>query len=552
MKRMPLRSIVWVVWLSVPAIGMAADVIHAGPVYTAAKGTPGLPAFPTVQILVELPPSNPPAAPKPESFELKVDGGAGIPASSVQTLLAAGYGMAAAVVLDASGSMKGRPLDAVRTGLTKFVDQSGPQDRVAILTVADESRWDAKWGDTTEQLRAAIAHLESRGSFTVLWDGVIEALGNFPDSPLARRVIVISDGHDEGSHHTLREAIDEAARRHIVIDAIGITRDKPKYLEDLKNLATSTGGVFRVALDEGEIENFVGNGIQRLKTLSVATFQTTGVPEDGKSHTFAVTWKGGSAPAQGEAVATVPASHPEISPPPPQHQSQNQPPSPSEPGPSSKNRGMLMALLVLLLVILIVTLGLYFFLTRNKPPVQPVIPTVPVNPDPPPAPAPGPYRPVTRDQTVPGRDLGPEPVPFDPSRLPGTPPPVVPLPVTPAARKATQIAARFSAPGAGSPAAWLQAEGGPQAGRWFSIETAEFWIGCVDLNNLALADATVSGHHACIAYDSGSLTIWDHNSTNGTFVNGEQVSGSRRLLRPGDRIRIGQTTFTLLRTRENA
>jgi len=41
------------------------------------------------------------------------------------------------------------------------------------------------------------------------------------------------------------------------------------------------------------------------------------------------------------------------------------------------------------------------------------------------------------------------------------------------------------------------------------------------------------------------LGIYDHHSTNGTQVNGEVIGDKRCLLRPGDRIKIGRTIFTV-------
>lgn len=56
-------------------------------------------------------------------------------------------------------------------------------------------------------------------------------------------------------------------------------------------------------------------------------------------------------------------------------------------------------------------------------------------------------------------------------------------------------------------------------------------------------DSEVSGLHAELQGLGGEWTIVDDGlSTNGTFVNGERVSGRRRL-RDGDRIRIGQTVL---------
>jgi hypothetical protein len=524
---MPLPSIVWALWIAVPAVGMAADAIHAGPVY--------MPAFPDVEILVDLPPSNPPAVPAPGSFELHVDGGPGIPATGVRTLAETGHGMAASIALDASGSMKGRPLNAVRAGLTKFVNQAGPQDRVAIQTFADESRWDVNWGDSPDRIQDAIGRLASRGSHTVLWDALLDALAKFPDSPLARRLIVISDGHDEGSQHSLQEVIAEAIRLHIPVDGIGITRDKPIYLDNLSNLSARTAGQFKIAHDENQLEELLGNGIQRLKSLPVVSFHVSGVPSDGGSHTFAVTWRDGGTKLEAETSASVPSA-----------QSDSPPPKPHPALPSrtnQTNRTILLVTLGLLALILTAALALYFFRVLRRPESQPPasIASAPM-PQPPSVPA---IVPIAADSiphipTSPGGPRGPAPIPFDPSA--GTP--------APAARVVTQLAARFSPPRDGCPTAWLYAEEGPEPGRWFPIETVEYWIGALPQNNLALAaDPTVSAHHACIALDRDVLSIWDYNSTNGTVVNGITLTGGRRLLRPGDRVRIGRTTLSLRLTR---
>lgn len=56
-------------------------------------------------------------------------------------------------------------------------------------------------------------------------------------------------------------------------------------------------------------------------------------------------------------------------------------------------------------------------------------------------------------------------------------------------------------------------------------------------------DPEVSGLHAEIHAKGGELAIVDDGlSTNGTFVNGQRISGRRRL-QDGDRIRIGQTVL---------
>jgi pSer/pThr/pTyr-binding forkhead associated (FHA) protein len=56
-------------------------------------------------------------------------------------------------------------------------------------------------------------------------------------------------------------------------------------------------------------------------------------------------------------------------------------------------------------------------------------------------------------------------------------------------------------------------------------------------------DSEVSGVHAELQHLGGEVTILDDGlSRNGTYVNGERVSGRQRL-RDGDRIRLGRTTL---------
>src|SRR3954451_1991533 len=105
----------------------ARPAMHAGPVYTS------LTEFPEVRVLVDVPPVQAPKdALKPAAFSLRAEGGAASPGTRVQTLAETGFGMAAVVMLDVSGSMAGGPLNAVRAGLVKFASQVGMQDKAAI------------------------------------------------------------------------------------------------------------------------------------------------------------------------------------------------------------------------------------------------------------------------------------------------------------------------------------------------------------------------------------------------------------------------------------
>ena len=506
-----------------------SDAIHAGPVYTAAKGGNGVPTYPEVRILVEVPPAAVDGNAKPQNFDMRVDGGAPVAASHIEPLAATGYGMTLAVALDVSGSMKGAPLNAVRSGLFRFVDDAGPEDRIAILTIADDTRWDANWNDSRDLVRAALRRLASRGSLTRLWDALLEALERFPESPAARRMVVISDGHDEGSTHAEEEVIASARQHQIQMDAIGITRSRLVYLATLDRLAAETGGHYQRARSVGELENMVGNGISRLKALPVATFRAESLAGDGKTHSFEVTWKHDGVESKAAVQFQAPLQ-------------QAAPPAEAPASKSSDKSSRIWPIAAAVLAVLLIAGGMLLrsrkkrttasdFQTQEA--LQPVRTTDPRPVDPSPAPQPAPAALALGMRASGPRlaALNPEPAPASGLLSP---------------RSQTRITASFPRPEQGHPAAYLVCEAGNSAGRSFPVEATEYWIGALENNHLQIPDdPTVSGNHACIVFDHDVLGIYDYQSTNGTQVNDVAVAGSRRLLRPGDRIRIGRSTFTV-------
>jgi hypothetical protein len=70
-------------------------------------------------------------------------------------------------------------------------------------------------------------------------------------------------------------------------------------------------------------------------------------------------------------------------------------------------------------------------------------------------------------------------------------------------------------------------------------------LGRVADNDIALDDDTfMSSHHARIELRPEGVWVVDLDSTNGTFVNGQRVSGDRSL-RKGDRLQVGSTVLEM-------
>ena len=70
------------------------------------------------------------------------------------------------------------------------------------------------------------------------------------------------------------------------------------------------------------------------------------------------------------------------------------------------------------------------------------------------------------------------------------------------------------------------------------LSAPQLVIGHSESADLVIEDQYVSGRHALVTVDdAGEVTLWDLNSTGGTFVNGERVTGGR-VLEPGDEVRL--------------
>jgi len=86
----------------------------------------------------------------------------------------------------------------------------------------------------------------------------------------------------------------------------------------------------------------------------------------------------------------------------------------------------------------------------------------------------------------------------------------------------------------------LRFTAGPLAGR--RVEVASALVLGRQAADLVIEDPQVSRRHASVRPAGDTLEVEDHGSRNGTWVNGARVDGTTRLA-PGDRVRVGDTTF---------
>jgi len=84
----------------------------------------------------------------------------------------------------------------------------------------------------------------------------------------------------------------------------------------------------------------------------------------------------------------------------------------------------------------------------------------------------------------------------------------------------------------------LRIVAGPNVGAVYDLSPGETSVGRNADNQIVLSSSKISKKHCVLVVDNGTLTIQDHGSANGTFVNGSLIKNKK--LKSGDRIGLGE------------
>lgn len=85
---------------------------------------------------------------------------------------------------------------------------------------------------------------------------------------------------------------------------------------------------------------------------------------------------------------------------------------------------------------------------------------------------------------------------------------------------------------------------GVDVGKEYILDKNEFIVGREQTADIIVSDPEISRRHARIFFQNGGYIIEDLGSTNGTFVNGQKISGPY-LLRPGEVVNFGEHVSVL-------
>jgi len=195
------------------------------------------------------------------------------------------------LVIDNSGSMRDKRPQVNAAALT-FVKTSNPQDEGFVVNFNDDYYLDTEHDFTSDlsEMRTALERIDARGS-TALYDAVIGSLDHLKKGTRDKKVIlVVTDGEDNASRHSLENAVEQAQRNDAVIYAVGVFGDDDlkhnrramkKARNALSQLANATGGLAFYPEDANDTEAICTQIAHDIRNQYTLAYYPTNAARDG-------------------------------------------------------------------------------------------------------------------------------------------------------------------------------------------------------------------------------------------------------------------------------
>lgn len=204
----------------------------------------------------------------------------------VQPIVNSQEPVAIVMTIDVSGSMKDEgKLDGAKKAAEAFVDTLGPKDSVALVSFSDQVKIVQGYTSDKSALKSAIAQLKTEGD-TSIYDAMIQAAALQGAVPQQRKVILLlTDGADTTSKQSLDAALKATLETKVPVFVVGLGSDVKKDVLD-KIAGSTSGQAFYVTAADRLREIFLSIGDQ-LRRQYVFTY-TSKQPADGKEHTLGI------------------------------------------------------------------------------------------------------------------------------------------------------------------------------------------------------------------------------------------------------------------------
>lgn len=201
------------------------------------------------------------------------------------------------LVFDASSSMLGAPLQALRGAGEAFLDGLRPRDEAGLVTFSEEIALAAEPTVDRRAVRAALARIEAAGATAVL--DALYAGVTLSDAGGRGLVVLFTDGQDNSSILGAEQVRRVAERSNTLVHVVGSTpppgpwggRER-EYARVLREIAEASGGRFWPADSPERLKAAFAAIAEAMGSRYVLRYEPRGVRREGW-HRLEVKVRGG-------------------------------------------------------------------------------------------------------------------------------------------------------------------------------------------------------------------------------------------------------------------
>lgn len=201
---------------------------------------------------------------------------------TVTPVSATGRSASIALVIDRSDSLSNIDMTNIKNASNAFLDVMALDDQIAVYSFNQSVRRLLDFTTDKQAARDVIEPLFDAGN-TAFYDAIVEATEDITAINERKAIIVMTDGEDNRSNASKREAIEAAIDAGVPVFTVGFGDSKPSILRDI---AEGTGGRYFPAGTSADLSSI----LQAINTQLSAQYLVEWTPTnvDGLTHDVVV------------------------------------------------------------------------------------------------------------------------------------------------------------------------------------------------------------------------------------------------------------------------
>jgi VWFA-related protein len=379
--------------------------------------------------------------------------------------------------IDSSKSISKKFLSQIKSSARDIVRSIGPQDKIAVYRFNDHVSLLNTFTQNTDQIIKNINSVKRHGKKTLLYSAIYDSIELLDKvKQINKKIIVFTDGKDEGSNVSEEDVIQKARNSGIPIYFISFKNSNE--IRIMANISKLTGGKLIYSTSHDDVAGMYRTILSCMNNRYSAAYQTH-LKKDGMNHTIEVRLNNGDIRDQDSKLIRLDTDF--------------------------ISRDLLslngyICLVIIFFLIIVLFIVIIYFLNREK-------------------------RYFQEQYEIEKRLL------LDKTLVPGE--------LKGDRTDTEQQAISFEDEECHYANAWLYQKDGPEMGKKYLIQSQETTIGCGNENSIVINDELISVHHAKIKNINGIYHMFDLISDHGTYLNGKKLLRPKAL-HDWDEIKIGQ------------